>query len=624
MKSAISSLKKLAKMHEELAGEAVSGHYLNKLAEFEKGLFNIVVLGEVKKGKSSFVNALLGVENLVPVDTGIATSCVYRVVYGEYLSYTVHFLPTEDGAPAREPLGIPAGEVASYGTEKGNPANEKSVDYIEITCPSEFLRSGFCLIDTPGLGGMYKAHRAVTYRYVTQADAVFFVTDHKAPFGNLECKYIKDVLDVTTNLYFVQTKVHSIGMADAQRRRENNLSIINENFPDFYKTGCLYFLLDCAEVFNPDADEDDLDDSGYPNLQSFCCDKMLVEKNMMSVNRLAQMWTPVLQRCRALLASRSKTLDTDAQEELEVLMKQAEKAKADFAEWKLNIKNNYLTPLKRLMDSNYQLAMQSCTCVSMGGAVHMDLMSKVNSCMNFPSLKKLLEGDSSLGQLPLKEMLLESLKSEFRAIVDNYAKGVGDGICRLTNEVTAGKISVNSSSLTDTRVMNVLEPIEDSVSGAKVYEQVRGASMGLSFGSTAGYVVGSIVGSVVPVVGTALGGVAGAAIGAVWGGVQGGTNVTEANLKQQKQSIISLLERALNVAGQEIVRAVGSLHNSAASEATESVEEYLRTEEASLQKEAQQLQSRAGISARELREAKTDLAGKKKLFNDILAVLFPG
>lgn len=623
MKNIVSSLKQLAKLHEKLAGEPVSGHYMSKLDEFEKGLFNIVVLGEVKKGKSSFINALLGVENLVPVDTGIATSCVYRVTYGEHLTYAVHFLPAEDGTPAREPLFIPACEVTAYGTEKGNPLNEKGVDYIEITCPSEFLKSGFCLIDTPGLGGMYKAHRAITYRYVSQADAVFFVTDHKAPFGNLECQYIKDVLEVTSNLFFVQTKVLSIGMADAQRRRENNLSIINENFPDFYKTGCLYFLLDCADVFNPDADEDDLDDSGYPNLQSFCCDKMLIEKNMMAVKRQAQLWTPVLQRCRTLLTSRSKMLDTDAQEELDALMKQAEKAKADFTEWKLNIKNNYLTPLKRMMDLNYQQAMQSCTSVGLGGAMYMEIISKVNACQDFGSLKKLLEGDSSAGQLPLKEALLESLKNEFRAIVDTYAQGVSEGICRLTNEVTASKLSVENCAMTDARVANVLSPIEDGVNGAKLYEQVRGASMGVSLGSSAGYVVGSIVGSVVPIVGTALGGFAGAAIGAIWGGVQGGSNVNEANLKQQKQVLISLLERALNVAGQEISRSVGLLHNRAATEATESVEEYLRNEEAALQREAQQIQNRAGISARELREAKTELAAGKKLFNDVLAVLFP-
>ena len=177
--------------------------------------------------------------------------------------------------------------------------------------------------------------------------------------------------------------------------------------------------------------------------------------------------------------------------------------------------------------------------------------------------------------------------------------------------------------MTDARVANVLSPIEDGVNGAKLYEQVRGASMGVSLGSSAGYVVGSIVGSVVPIVGTALGGFAGAAIGAIWGGVQGGSNVNEANLKQQKQVLISLLERALNVAGQEISRSVGLLHNRAATEATESVEEYLRNEEAALQREAQQIQNRAGISARELREAKTELAAGKKLFNDVLAVLFP-
>ena len=35
-------------------------HVQTQLAQYRLGLFRIVVVGEVKKGKSSFINALLG------------------------------------------------------------------------------------------------------------------------------------------------------------------------------------------------------------------------------------------------------------------------------------------------------------------------------------------------------------------------------------------------------------------------------------------------------------------------------------------------------------------------------------------------------------------------------------
>ena len=32
-------------------------------------------------------------------------------------------------------------------------------------------------MDTPGVGGLFKAHRDITFRYAPNADAVFFVVD---------------------------------------------------------------------------------------------------------------------------------------------------------------------------------------------------------------------------------------------------------------------------------------------------------------------------------------------------------------------------------------------------------------------------------------------------------------
>ena len=53
--------------------EPIDEALTRKIAFWKTGMFRIVVMGEIKKGKSSFVNALLGVENLVPVCDDVAT-----------------------------------------------------------------------------------------------------------------------------------------------------------------------------------------------------------------------------------------------------------------------------------------------------------------------------------------------------------------------------------------------------------------------------------------------------------------------------------------------------------------------------------------------------------------------
>ena len=186
-----------------IRNEPVDETMAKKVAFWKTGMFRIVVMGEIKKGKSSFVNALLGVENLVPVCDDIATSTVYKICYGTKREYRV-FFTKGSGKPVQT---ISAEEVVEYGTERGNPGNEKSVEFIQVLCPSPMLKDGLVIIDTPGLGGIVKGHKKITYDYVPKSDAVFVVTESgNSPLGALEMSLIEDLKKVTKHIYFVQTK----------------------------------------------------------------------------------------------------------------------------------------------------------------------------------------------------------------------------------------------------------------------------------------------------------------------------------------------------------------------------------------------------------------------------------
>ena len=135
------------------------------LERFQLGVFRLVVMGEIKKGKSSFINALLGEQGLLPTKTDVATSTVYKVLYGPEKKLKVFFQPDIDTGRRREPLEIREAELNDYGTEDGNPQNRKRVDFIGIEMPNPLLKEGLVLVDTPGVGGLFKAHRDITWRY---------------------------------------------------------------------------------------------------------------------------------------------------------------------------------------------------------------------------------------------------------------------------------------------------------------------------------------------------------------------------------------------------------------------------------------------------------------------------
>ena len=66
------------------------------MERFDLGIFRLVVMGEIKKGKSSFINALLGEPDLLPTASDVATSTVFKLIYGPQKRFKVFFQPDVD------------------------------------------------------------------------------------------------------------------------------------------------------------------------------------------------------------------------------------------------------------------------------------------------------------------------------------------------------------------------------------------------------------------------------------------------------------------------------------------------------------------------------------------------
>lgn len=103
-----------------------------------------VVVGEVKSGKSSFVNALLG-EDVCEVAPDPCTAVIQELAYGEERSKT--------------DLG----------------------DYWErLTLPKTVLRD-ITIVDTPGTNSIIRNHQTITENYIPKSDLVIFVFPAKNP-----------------------------------------------------------------------------------------------------------------------------------------------------------------------------------------------------------------------------------------------------------------------------------------------------------------------------------------------------------------------------------------------------------------------------------------------------------
>ncbi len=144
--------------------------------------FNLVIAGEFKRGKSTVINALLGVD-LLPTGVVPLTSVVTRLQYGETAAATVVF---ENGE--QRPVALNA--LPDYVTERGNPKNAKGVREVSVAYPAEWLKGGIRLVDTPGIGSVHQHNTEVSYGYLPQADAVIFVASVEQPVSRAELDFL--------------------------------------------------------------------------------------------------------------------------------------------------------------------------------------------------------------------------------------------------------------------------------------------------------------------------------------------------------------------------------------------------------------------------------------------------
>ncbi|MHB8465411.1 MAG: dynamin family protein [Acidimicrobiales bacterium] len=156
----------------------------------------VVVAGEFKQGKSSFVNALVGL-NVCPVDDDLATSVPTVLRFGETPEVTaVHRLAADapEGAdPIREAVAL--GAVADWVSEAGNPGNTRGTSRVEICIPRRVLADGLELVDTPGTGSLGSAEAVATLAQLSSADAVLFVSDASQELSGLELDFLRSAVE---------------------------------------------------------------------------------------------------------------------------------------------------------------------------------------------------------------------------------------------------------------------------------------------------------------------------------------------------------------------------------------------------------------------------------------------
>ncbi len=204
--AAVRAARQLFQAHDAQAAIERCQALLVQLAEDR---FNLAVVGQFKRGKSTLMNAVLG-RDLLPTGLLPLTSAITTLCYGS----TERVVLLRRGWSLEQEVSL--SELANYITEHGNPGNEKGLIEARVELPLPFLRRGLYFIDTPGIGSGRQENTATTYAFLPQMAAVIFVTSVEAPLSEAEERFLFDIRGQVRHLFVVVNKIDMLG--DTERR----------------------------------------------------------------------------------------------------------------------------------------------------------------------------------------------------------------------------------------------------------------------------------------------------------------------------------------------------------------------------------------------------------------------
>src|ERR687894_256479 len=159
-----------------------------KLEDLEE-LFLLVIVGEFNSGKSAFINALLGEDELSR--EGVT--------------------PTTDRIT-----------VLKHGEEAVERERREGV--LEKEHPNDFLRE-VAIVDTPGTNAIIRHHEELSRGFVPRSDLVLFVTSSDRPFTESEREYLELIRDWGKKIVLV---VNKVDLLHADEERDQVRSFVEE------------------------------------------------------------------------------------------------------------------------------------------------------------------------------------------------------------------------------------------------------------------------------------------------------------------------------------------------------------------------------------------------------------
>lgn len=244
------------------------------LKRIEADSFSVAVVGEFKRGKSTFINALLGKE-ILPSDILPCSATLNRVKYGLTPSVKILF---KDGHEEE----VDIDQLMDYVT-KLTPESEQTAELIQeavVEYPVPYCQNNIEIIDTPGLNDDLNMTE-VTLSVLPQVDAAILVIMAQAPLSEYERDFLENKL-LTNDLGRVIFVVTGIDRFNRPEEADRVIESIQNRIQK-------YVLQRAKEQFGEESDEFEvyLKKIGKPKVFGLSAYQYLEGKHQTDSNKIA-------------------------------------------------------------------------------------------------------------------------------------------------------------------------------------------------------------------------------------------------------------------------------------------------------------------------------------------------
>ena len=308
--------------------------------KLSKDSFKVVIMGQFKVGKSTFINALLGGGDILPAKALPCTAVINEVKYSKEKYAVIHFKH-----PVPSPLPKLADNVKAY-IEKYNgnqvPPIKIPVEHLnkfvviddeaedpdqkmgiaqtpfakaEIYWDLPICEQGVEIIDTPGLNEN-ETRTNVTMNYLSKADAIIFVMDCQSPCGLIDMNAIDSDIIAAGHEYaiFIGNKINLI----KERDREEAKRYITKRLCDKTKLGekGIYFInAEAAKDGKYEGDALKFNQSGMPEFEEALDDFLANKRGTIKLLQpVSQLETALELAIAVVIPNEKKMLGTSTQE----------------------------------------------------------------------------------------------------------------------------------------------------------------------------------------------------------------------------------------------------------------------------------------------------------------------